>query len=78
MKTMTCNQLGGPCELALQGDTADDIIKAQDRHLGQAVRSGDSTHQYAYETMKGRWRNPIKGMGWYRDTKKAFAALPEA
>ena len=27
--------------------------------------------------MKGRWKNPIKGMGWYKDTKKAFAALPE-
>jgi len=27
--------------------------------------------------MKGRWRNPIKGLGWYNDTKKAFAALPE-
>jgi hypothetical protein len=27
--------------------------------------------------MQGRWKNPIKGMGWYRNTKKAFAALPE-
>jgi hypothetical protein len=27
--------------------------------------------------MKGRWRNPIKGMGWYKQVKKDFAALPE-
>jgi predicted small metal-binding protein len=77
MKTMTCKQLGGPCELALSGDTADDVIQAQDRHLREAVKSGDSAHQEAHEAMKGRWRNPIKGMGWYRDTKKAFASLPE-
>ncbi|MFF0902913.1 UNVERIFIED_CONTAM: hypothetical protein RF653_04495 [Kocuria sp. CPCC 205316] len=77
MKIMTCQQLGGPCDLALRGDTADDVIKAQDRHLKEAVRSGDSTHQQAHEAMKGRWKNPIKGMEWYRDTKKTFAVLPE-
>ncbi|MCU1634385.1 MAG: hypothetical protein JWM61_3037 [Micrococcaceae bacterium] len=78
MRTMTCKQLGGPCELALRGDSADDVIKAQDRHLKDSVMSGDTTHQDALEAMKNRWRNPVKGMGWYRDTKKAFAALPEA
>lgn len=78
MKTMTCKQLGGPCDLALHGETADDVIKAQDQHLKEAARSGDPTHQDAHEAMKGRWRNPIKGMGWYRETKKAFAALPDA
>ncbi len=37
MKTLTCRQLGGPCDLALSGETADDVIKAQDRHLREAV-----------------------------------------
>lgn len=77
MKTMTCGQLGGPCDLALQGRTADDVIKAQDRHLREAVRSGDSAHEPAHEEMKRRWRHPIAAMGWYRGTKKAFAELPE-
>jgi hypothetical protein len=27
--------------------------------------------------MKSRWRHPKKSMGWYRDTKRAFAALPD-
>lgn len=77
MKTMTCRQLGGPCNLELHGETADDVIKAQDRHLREAARSGDSTHEPAHEEMKRRWRRPIAAMGWYRDTKKAFAQLPE-
>ncbi len=77
MKTMTCRQLGGPCGLELRGERADDVIKAQDRHLEEAVAGGDASHQRAHDDMKGRWRNPLKGMGWYRDTKKAFAALPE-
>ncbi|MEZ5373484.1 MAG: DUF1059 domain-containing protein [Microthrixaceae bacterium] len=77
MKTMTCRQLGGACDLELRGETADEVIKAQDQHLKDAVAQGDATHEPARKAMKGRWRNPIKGMGWYKDTKAAFAALPE-
>ena len=77
MKTMTCRQMGGPCDLALRGDTADEVIKAQDRHLKEVVANGDETHKDALKAMKGRWKNPIAGMGWYRRVKRDFAALPE-
>jgi hypothetical protein len=77
MRTMTCEQMGGPCGLAHQGATADEVIKAQDRHLRDAVAAGETTHEKALKEMKGRWKNPIKGMGWYRDTKRSFAALPD-
>jgi hypothetical protein len=78
MKTMTCEQLGGPCDLAHRGASADDVIKAQDRHLKEAVASGDEAHAGAASAMKGRWKNPIAGMGWYRGVKRSFAALPES
>jgi len=78
MKTMTCRQLGGPCDSAHQGESADDVIKAQDRPLNEMVDSGDTTHEKALKEMKGRWKNPVKGMGWYRQAKRDFAALPEA
>ena len=77
MKTMTCRQLGGACDLALHGETADEVIKAQDRHLREAVAAGDTTHQQAHDEMKGRWKHPLRGMGWYKDTKREFAGLPE-
>ena len=77
MKTMTCQQLGGPCDLALHGDTADEVIKAQDKHLKDAVAGGDEAHRAAHDQMKGRWKHPISGMGWYKSTKRAFAELPE-
>lgn len=32
----------------------------------------------AHEDMKGRWRHPIKSLGWYNDVKKRFAELPES
>jgi len=77
MKTMTCRQLGGPCDLAHHGATADDVIKAQDRHLKDAVADGDAAHQDALEAMKGRWRHPKASMGWYKGVKATFAELPE-
>ena len=77
MKTMTCSQLGGPCGLELRGATADEVIKTQDQHLKDVVAAGDAAHEPALKDMQGRWRHPIKGMGWYRDTKRAFAALPD-
>ena len=78
MKTMTCRDLGGPCDLELSGESADDVIKAQDRHLKETVAGGDITHQRAHQEMKGRWRHPRKSMGWYSATKKAFAQLPDS
>jgi len=77
MKTMTCSQLGGPCELPHRGESADEVIKAQDKHLRRAVAEGDATHERALGEMKGRWKRPISGMGWYRKAKRDFAALPD-
>ncbi|GAB39966.1 MULTISPECIES: hypothetical protein [Gordonia] len=77
MKTMTCTQLGGPCELAHHGATADEIIKAQDQHLKDAEKAGDTTHQDARDAMKGRWRHPRQSIGWYKGVKQTFAGLPE-
>ena len=77
MKTMTCKQMGGPCDMAFQGKDANEVINAQDAHLKAATAAGDETHAEAAKAMRGRWRNPIKGMGWYRQVKKDFAALPD-
>lgn len=77
MKTMTCKQLGGPCDQQFRGVTADEVIKAQDRHLKDMVAGGDDTHAARHQEMQGRWKHPVSGMGWYRSTKRSFAGLPE-
>jgi len=77
MKTMTCQQLGGPCDHVLRGETADEVIHAQDDHLKEAVAAGDDSHRDALRDMKGRWRRPLSGMKWYKNTKRDFAALPD-
>ncbi len=78
MKTMTCQQLGGPCNFQHHGSTADEVIKAQDRHLKQIVAGGDESHRAALADMKARWKHPIKGMKWYKQAKSDFAALADS
>jgi len=78
VKTMTCRQLGGPCEVQHRGEDANAVIKAQDKHLKEMVAGGDEAHEEANEAMRGRWKHPVASLGWYRDVKKEFAALPES
>ena len=77
MKTMTCKQLGGPCDLEHQGEDANAIIHAQDQHLKDAVAAGVTDHGQALKEMKGRWKRPVSGLKWYRQVQRDFAALPD-
>jgi hypothetical protein len=72
---MTCKQLGGTCDVAHHGDDANEIIKAQDQHLRDAVAAGDTDHEPGLKAMKGRWKRPVSGLKWYRQVQRDFAAL---
>jgi len=50
MKTMTCQALGGPCDLQHHGESADDVIKAQDRHPKKSMDWYRDTNQ-AFATL---------------------------
>jgi predicted small metal-binding protein len=76
MKTMTCRQLGGRCDVEHHGNDHNEVIKAQDRHLKAQVAAGDETHREAQVAMAGRWKRPVSSLGWYRDVRREFAGLP--
>jgi predicted small metal-binding protein len=75
MKTMTCRQLGGPCDVEHRGKDANEIIHAQDQHLKDAVADGHGDHAQALKEMKGRWKRPVSGLRWYRQVQRDFAAI---
>ena len=77
MKTMTCAELCGPCDVAHHGDDANEIIKLQDKHLRDAVAAGGADHETALREMKGRWKRPVSGLKWYRQVQRDVAALPD-
>ena len=74
MTTMTCKELGGPCDLEHEGADHNEIIKAQDAHLKSAVADGSAEHEPALKDMKARWRKPVSGMKWYKQVQRDFAA----
>jgi len=76
MRTMTCRQLGGACDLAHEGQDANEIIKAHDAHLRAAVADGHADHGPALDAMKARWRRPVSGLRWYRQVQRDVAAQP--
>jgi hypothetical protein len=78
MTTMTCRQLGGPCDFELHGDDHNAVIHAQDAHLQDAVAGGAADHEPALKAMKARWKRPVSGMKWYRQVQRDFASITEA
>ena len=77
MKTMTCKHLGGPCDFAIHGNTADEVIIAGEQHIKDMVAKGDAAHKDAAQMMEDRRKNPAGGMAWYMKTQGDFAALPD-
>ncbi len=76
VRSMTCSQLGGPCNVRVYATTADGVIKAQYHHLKEAVLHQDAAHQDALMVMKRRWLHPISGMSWYCAIKRRFPDMP--
>lgn len=77
MKTMTCRTLGGPCELEHWGERADDVIKAQDRHLKETENAGDATtrrpampRRAGGGTPRSRWVVPRRQAGLCRSPRR--------
>ncbi|CAN5172154.1 hypothetical protein BH09PAT2_BH09PAT2_10780 [soil metagenome] len=69
--------MGGPCDTAMQGNTADDVIKAGEKHIRDMVASDVTAHKEALDMMDAMRKNPQSGMEWYQKTQNDFAALPE-
>lgn len=69
--------MGGPCDYAMHGNTADEVIKAGEQHIKDMVANGDESHKDAAQMMADMRANPTSGMEWYMKTQSDFAALAE-
>ena len=76
MKSMTCKDVGGPCDSAIMGATADEIVQGGMVHL-ETMKDKDDAHKAAYDMMKGAETNPEAGKKWFEEFTAKFAALPD-
>ncbi|MCF2947894.1 DUF1059 domain-containing protein [Paraglaciecola aquimarina] len=76
MKTMTCKQLGGVCDLAFSAETFEEIVTQSKIHGMQMFQLQDPQHMAAMAKVQALMANP-QAMQEFMDAKRAeFDALP--
>lgn len=75
MKTMTCKQLGGACEMKFQANSFDEIAEMSKQHGMEMFEKGDKEHLKAMNEMQQLMQNPTDMQKWFDDRKKEFDTL---
>ena len=76
MKTMTCRQLGGACELEFRANTFEEMAEMSKKHGMEMFQQGDEAHLKAMEEMKGLISDPAAMKDWFDGKRIEFEALP--
>lgn len=74
MKTITCRQMGGPCDAQIHGETPEEMVNNGAAHV---MDMGDDEHKKVLEMMEAMKDNPDQAEKWNADFATKFAALPE-
>jgi hypothetical protein len=77
MKTMTCRQLGGACDVAFRADSFDEMAELSKKHGMEMFRKGDEAHLRAMEEMKSLKAEPNAMKEWFDGKRAEFEALTE-
>ena len=76
MKTMTCKDLGGACDLEFHADSFAEIAEMSKKHGMEMFRKGDKAHIEAMNEMQQLMRSPDAMKEWFENKKKEFNSLP--
>ena len=76
MKTMTCRQLGGACDLEFHAETFEEIAEISKNHGGDMFRKGDEPHLKAMQEMRDMMQSPEAMQAWFEKKRREFEALP--
>ena len=77
MKTMTCRQLGGACDLAFRADSFEDIAEQSKNHGMEMFGQGDAAHLQAMQEMQQLMKDPRAMQTWFEKKKQEFEKLPD-
>jgi len=77
MKTMTCNQLGGACEMKFTANTFEEIAELSKKHGMEMFQKADEAHLKAMNEMRTLKGSPEAMSAWFENKRKEFEALPE-
>jgi predicted small metal-binding protein len=77
MKTMTCKQLGGACDLEFHASTFEEMAEKSKHHGLNMFHKGDLAHINAMEDMQEKMKSPEAMKNWFENLQKEFNALPD-
>ena len=77
MKTMTCKQLGGACDIKFSAKTFDEIAEMSKNHGMEMFKENDPDHLKAMNEMQELMLKPDDMNKWFEDKRKQFELLPE-
>lgn len=77
MKTMTCKQLGGACDVEFKAETFEEIAELSKQHGVEMYQQKDETHMRAMQEMGELMNDPEAMTKWMESKRKEFEALPE-
>ena len=75
MKIMTCNQLGGACDLEFQAETFEEIAELSKKHGMEMYQIGDEAHLKAMQEMQELMKNPNAMQEWTDRKRNEFNNL---
>jgi hypothetical protein len=77
MKTMTCRQLGGACDLEFCAASFDEIAGLSRQHGMEMFQKGDQAHLQAMQEMESLMADSNAMKKWFDGKRQEFDALPE-
>lgn len=78
MKTMSCRQLNGACDLEFQANSFQEIAAMSQKHGMEMFQKGDEAHVQAMGEMRAMMQSPDAMSQWMDEKEGEFNALPDA
>ena len=76
MKTMTCHQLGGACDLEFSAETFEEMAELSKKHGMEMYQNGDTAHIEAMQAMQELMASHEAMNRWFEEKRATFDALP--
>jgi hypothetical protein len=77
MKTMTCKQLGGPCDKEFHANTFEEMATLSKQHGMEMYKEGDEEHIKVMDKMGENINDPDAMKNYMESKQKIFDELPE-
>jgi predicted small metal-binding protein len=77
MKTISCKDLGGACDLEFSGNTFEEVAELSKQHGMEMFQKQDAEHLEAMATIQALMKNPADMQAWFESKRKLFESLPE-